>query len=171
MHWNIIKDDEFGSIKFLKLKYRRGDEINQTFCKIASAQKLSPPLFNFYKSWDSWGKYSWIMKHALKSNEWEIIWLHKAFKIEIQNRGPNNSNILQNCFTPEIRSPLFNFKKFQDSEKSTPASCRMHYNVMNDTEFGSRKPLKLKSRREDQINQTFCKIRSAPETKSPLFNF
>ena len=98
MHWNIIKDDEFGSIKFLKLKYRRGDEINQTFCKIASAQKLSPPLFNFYKSWDS--------------------------------------------------------------EKSTPDSWRMHWNVTNGKEFGSTKLLKLKYRRGDQIIQNFCKIAS-----------
>ena len=42
---------------------------------------------------------------------------------------------------------------------------------MNDIEFGSRKLLKLKSRRGDQINQTFCKIDSTVEIKLPLFNF
>ena len=38
-----MNDDEFGSIKLLKLKYRRGDEITQTFCKIGSPEKLGPP--------------------------------------------------------------------------------------------------------------------------------
>ena len=33
---------EFGSRKLLKLKYRRGDQIIQTFCKIGSPQKLGP---------------------------------------------------------------------------------------------------------------------------------
>ena len=31
----------------------------------------------------------------------------------------NNSAVLQNWFPQEIRSPLFNFSKFQKSEKST----------------------------------------------------
>ena len=34
---------EFGSTKLLKLKYRRGDQIIQTFCIIGSPQKLGPP--------------------------------------------------------------------------------------------------------------------------------
>ena len=37
-----MDDDEFGSIELLKLKYRRGDQIIQTFCKIESARKLGP---------------------------------------------------------------------------------------------------------------------------------
>ena len=58
-----MNDEEFGSRKLLKLKYRRGDQIIQTFCKIGSS--------------------------------------------------------------PEIRSPLFNLRKFQDSEEILPNSCRM----------------------------------------------
>ena len=81
--------------------------------------------------------------------------------------GPNNSDFLQNWFPPEIRSPLFNLQKFQDSEKSTPESCRMHWNLMNDEEFGSRKLLKLKYRRGDQIIQTFCKIGSPQKLGPP----
>ena len=42
MHWNLMNDEEFGSIKLLKLKYRRGDQIIQTFSKIGSTQKLGP---------------------------------------------------------------------------------------------------------------------------------
>ena len=47
MHWDLLNDEEFGSIKLLKLKYRKGDKLIQTFCKIGF------PLFNFYKLQDS----------------------------------------------------------------------------------------------------------------------
>ena len=50
----------------------------------------------------------------------------KTFKIEIQKRGQNNSGILQNWFPAEIRSSLFNLYKFENPEKSTPESCRIH---------------------------------------------
>ena len=38
-----MNDGEFGSIELLRLKYRRGDQIIQTFCEIGSPQKLGPP--------------------------------------------------------------------------------------------------------------------------------
>ena len=81
--------------------------------------------------------------------------------------GWNNSDIVQNWFPTEIRSPLFNLQKFQDSEKSLPDSCRMDWNLMNDKEFGSIELLKLKYRRGDQIIQRFCKIGS-PQKLCPL---
>ena len=56
-------DEEFEYLKLLKLKYRKGEQIIQTFCRIGA---------------------------------------------------------------PEIRSIFFNLQKFQDSEKSTPESWRMH---------------------------------------------
>ena len=37
-----MSDNEFASIKLLKLKYSREDQIIQTFSKICSAQKLGP---------------------------------------------------------------------------------------------------------------------------------
>ena len=107
------------------------------------------------------------MQKGLKSNEWRRIWVRKSFKIEKQYGGQNTSDFLQNWFLPEIRSPFFNLKKFQDSEKSTPESCRMHWNLMNDDEFGSIKLLKLKYRRGDQIIQTFCKIGSPQKLGPP----
>ena len=58
--------------------------------------------------------------------------------------GPDNSDILQNWFPPEIRYPLFNLYKFENPERSTPESYKMHWNLMNDEEFGSKKLLKLK---------------------------
>ena len=107
------------------------------------------------------------MQNALKSNEWRWIWVHKTFKIEIQKGGPNNSDFLQNWFPPEIRSPIFKLKIFQDSEKVAPESCKMHWNLMNDEEFGSVKLLKLKHRRGDQIIPTFSKIGSPQKLGPP----
>ena len=113
-----------------------------------------------------WEKYSWIMQNTLKSNEWRKILDPKTFKIEIQKRGPNNSDFLQNWFHAENRSPLFNLWKFQDSEKNTSESCRMHWNPINDDEFGSRKLLKLKYSKRDEKIQTFREIGS-PQKFSP----
>ena len=84
MHWNLMNAKEFGSFKLLKLKYRRGDQIIQPFCRIDSTQ--------------------------------------------------------------EISSSLFNFMSFEKAEKSTTASSRMHWNLINYDEFGSFKLLKLKYR-------------------------
>ena len=39
-----MNDEEFGSIELLKLKYRRWDQIIQTFCKIGSPQNLGAPF-------------------------------------------------------------------------------------------------------------------------------
>ena len=52
--------------------------------------------------------YSWIIKNAVKSDEWRKIWVHKTFKTEIQKEVPSNLDFLQNWFAPKIRSPLFN---------------------------------------------------------------
>ena len=38
-----MNDKEFGCTKLLKLKYRREDQITQTFCKIGSPKKLGSP--------------------------------------------------------------------------------------------------------------------------------
>ena len=114
-----------------------------------------------------WEKYSWIMQNALKSNEWRWIWVYKTFKIQIQKGGPNNSDFLQNWFPPEIWYRIFNLEKFQDSEKSTPESCRMHWNLMNEEEIVSIKLLKLKYWRGDQIIQTFFKIGSPQKLGPP----
>ena len=92
----------------------------------------------------------------MKSNEWLWICFHKTLKIEIQNGGPNNSDFLHNWFPAEIRSPNFNLRKFQHSGKSTLESCRMHWNLMNYSEFQSKFLLKLKYSKGHQITQTFC---------------
>ena len=106
------------------------------------------------------------MKNALRSNEWRWIWVHKTFKSELQKRGPNNSDFLQNWFHPEIRSRFFNLYKFQESDKSSPVSCRMHWNLITEYKLGSTKLLKLKYRTGDQIIQTLYKIDSPQKLAS-----
>ena len=132
----------------------------------------------------------WVLAHTVECISKHIIWIvnhfnflpwptnilgnhflvYKTFKIEIQKRGPNNSDILQNWFPPQIRSPFFNLQKLQDSEKSLPHSCRMDWNLMNDEEFGSIELLRLKYRRGDQIIQTFFKTGSPQKLNPRLFN-
>ena len=49
-----MNDEEIMSIKFLKLKYIRGDQIIQSFCKIGSRQKSDPCSLasrNFQTQW------------------------------------------------------------------------------------------------------------------------
>ena len=111
--WNLMNDEELGSRKLSKLKYRRGDQIIQTFCKIGSPQKLGPPSF-ISRNFKTLRKVLLNMQNALESKDWEGIWVHRTFKIEIQKGRPNHWDILQNRF------PLFQFWKFQESEKSTP---------------------------------------------------
>ena len=41
-----MNENEFGGFKFLKLKYRRGDQIIQLFCRIGSLQEIRFSLFN-----------------------------------------------------------------------------------------------------------------------------
>ena len=44
-----MNDEEFGSFKFLKLKYRRGEQIIQLFCRIGFPEEIRSPLFNLKK--------------------------------------------------------------------------------------------------------------------------
>ena len=53
----------------------------------------------------------------------------------MQKGGPNNSEILKNCFPPEIKSPLFNLYKFENPERSTPESYQLHWKVIHGEEF------------------------------------
>ena len=111
------------------------------------------------------------MQNALKSNEWRRNWVHRTPKIEIEKGGPNNLDILWNWFPREIRSPLFNLDKFQNPERCTPESYEMHWNLINDEEFRSKKLLKLENRRRNQIIQTFCKIVSPQKLGPPSLIF
>ena len=124
-----MNDYEFWSMKLLKLKYRRRDEIIQNLCKIGSPQKLGLPS---------------LICRNFKTLRKVLLNYAETFKIEIQNRGPNKSDVLNLEYHAECIEIL-----------------------MNDYDFGSMKLLKLKQRRGDQIIQNFCKIGS-PQKLGPL---
>ena len=149
MDWNLMNDDEFGSLKFLKLKYRRGDEIIQLFWRIVSSQEMRSPLFNlrkFQKAEKSTAE-SYRMHWNLMNNK--EFGSFKLLKFKYR-RGHQLIQLFCRIGSPlEIRSPLFNLRKFQKPEKSMAESCRRDWNLMNDEEFRSFKFLKLKYRRGD----------------------
>ena len=147
MHWNLLDDEEFGWLKFLKLKYTSGDQIIKPFCRIGSTQEIRSPHFNlrkFEKTEKSTAE-SCRMHWNLLDDE-EFGWL-KFLKLKY-TRGDQIIQPFCRIVSPqEIRSPLFNFRKFEKTEKSTAESCRMHWNLLDDEEFGWLKFLKLKYRR------------------------
>ena len=71
----------------------------------------------------------------------------------------------------EIRSLLFSFREISNTEKSTAESCRIHWNLIYDKEFGAFKCFILKYRGGDKISQPFCRIGSPQENTFPLFNW
>ena len=40
MYFDLVKDEEFGSLNLLKVKYRKADQIIQRFYKLGSSQKF-----------------------------------------------------------------------------------------------------------------------------------
>ena len=144
MHSNLMNGDEFGSFKFLKLKYRRGDQIIQLFCRIGSPQEIRTPLFNLRKcqkpeksTGDSYRMHSNPMNDQIFG----------SFKFPKWKYRRGDQIILlfwRIASSKEIRSPLLNLKKSQNLDKRTAESCTMHWNLMNDEESGSFKFLKLK---------------------------
>ena len=169
MHWNLMNDKEFGSFKLLKLKYRRGDQIIQTFWRIGSPQEIRSPLFNlmnFQKPEKNTAESCRMYWNLMNDKEFGSF---KLLKLKYR-RGDQIIQPFCRIGSPqEIRSPLFNLMNFQKAEKGTAESYKMHWNLMNDKEFGSFKLLKLKYRRGDQIIQLFCRIGSPQEIRSPLF--
>ena len=114
-----------------------------------------------------WEKYSWIMQNSLKHimNDKEFLSL-KVLKAKYRRVDQIIQPLCRIDSHQEIRSPFFNFWKFLKSNKSTPESCRIYWNLMNDIEFGSVKLLKLKYRRGDQIIQLFCGIGFPPKSQT-----
>ena len=170
MHWNLLDDEDFGSLKFLKLKYRRGAQIIQPFCRIGSPQEIRSPLFNLrkFKKIEKTTNESCRMYWNLPNHEefGSIKFLTLKYR-----RGDQIIQPFCRIGSPqEIRSPLFYLRKFEKTEKNTAESCRMHWNLLDDEDFGSLKFLKLKYRRGAQIIQPFCRIGSPQEIRSPLFN-
>ena len=117
MHGNLMNDKEFGSLKLLKLKYRMGYQMIQTFFRIGSPQEIRFPVFNLYKfqKFEN-GIPESCRLHWNLMNEEEFGSL-KLLKLKDRRGGSNNSDFLQNWFSPKIWSPLFNLWKFEKSQK------------------------------------------------------
>ena len=155
----------------MKLKYRREDQVIYSICTIASRQEIRSPLFNlrkFQKIEKSSGESCRTHSNLMNDEDFESLEFGKL-KYRMGDR------IIQPFYrigsSQEIRSPLFNLKKFVKIGKSAGELCRTHWNVMNDEEFESLKFVELKYRRGDQIIQPFCGIASPQEIRSPNFNF
>ena len=155
MHWNLLDDEEFGSLQLLKLKYRMGDQIIQPFCRIGSPQEIRSPLFKlrkFEKTEKSTAESCRMHWNLLDDEEF---WRLKFLKLKYK-RGDQIIQPFCGIGSPqEIRSPLFYLRKFEKDEKSTADSCRMHWNLPDHKEFGSLKFLKLKYTRGRPNNSAF----------------
>ena len=138
---------KLGSFKWLIFKYRREDQIIQPFWTIGSPQEIVLPLFNMRK-------FSKTDKSTSEScrMHWNLINDEKfgLFKCLILKKRMGEQIIQPFCrigSPQQIRATDFNLSKFSKTDKSTCKSCRMHWSLMNDKEFGSYKCLILKHRR------------------------
>ena len=165
-----MNDDEFGSSNFLKLQYKWGDQIIQLFWRIAPCHEIRSPLFNlrkFRKAQKSTTES--CRKHENRMNDKEF-GSSKLLKLKYR-RADQIIQLFCRIGSPwEIRSPFFNLMSFKKAEQSTAESSRMHWNLMNDDEFGSLNFLKLQYKWGDQIIQLFWRIASSYEIRSTLFN-
>ena len=155
MHGNLVNDRKFGWRKLLKLKFRRGDLIIQI------------PLFNLkqyggsYKSTpQSWGIHS-------NGNNDKKFGSIKLLKFKYRRGDQIIKTFCKIRSAQEIWSRLFNLQKFEESEKSTQESWRMHWNLVDDDKFGSIKVLKLRHRCGNQIIKAFCKVVSPQKLDRP----
>ena len=142
-----MNDETFRSFKFLKLKYRKGDKIIQPFCRIGITQEIRSPLFNLkkFKTTDESTAKSCRTYWNL-TNDKELRSL-KFLKLKYRKGDQIIQPFCTTSSHQEIRSPVFNLKKFQKIDKSTGESIGTHWSAMNDKEFDSLKFLKLKYRR------------------------
>ena len=141
-----------------------GDQIIQPIYRIDSPQEIRSPLFNLRKipKADKSTAESCRTHSNLMNNE-----KSRSFKFQ----KLKDVQLFCRIGSPqEIRSPLFNLKKFLKTYKRTAESCRTHSNLMNGREFWSFKFLKLKYRMGKQMMQPFYRIGSPQQVGSPLLN-
>ena len=155
-----MNDEEFGSVKLLKLKFRRVDQIIQTFCRIGSPQKLGPPSVicrNFKsltkKSSESYRTHGNLMNEeefgslkVLKSKHRRgdqiiEVFFRSAWFLP-RNQAPSIQAIQLFCkigFPPHPwkLGSLLNLRKFQKTGEKYFESCKIYYLEIYE-EFGSK---------------------------------
>ena len=147
MNGNLMKDEEFGSLKLLKLKYRIRKQLIQQVCRIGFHQEIRSPLCNLRK----FEKSEKIIPESCRMR-WNLISDEEFGSLKLlklkYRRGDQIIQPFCRVGCPkEIRSPLFNLGKFDKSEKGSPEWCRKLWDLMNDEESGFLRLLKLKYRR------------------------
>ena len=132
-----IGTTEVGSFEFLELKYRRGHQRIQSFCKIGFPQGVRSPLFNLRKFRKAEKNTSESCKIYWNVTNDEAVGSFKFLKLKYWRRYKILQSLCRIGYPQEIRLLPFNLWKFWKNEKSTVESCRMGWNLMNDEEFGS----------------------------------
>ena len=152
MNGNLMKDEELGSLKLLKLKNRIRKQLIQQFYRIGFHQEIRSPLCNLRK----FGKSEKIIPEScrmhwnlMSDKEFESL---KLLKLKYRRGDQIFQRFCRISFPQEIRAPLFNLQEFEKPEKITPGSCIVHWNLMNDEEFASLKLLKLKYQTRNHID-------------------
>ena len=74
-------------------------------------------------------------------------------------------------FTQKLDPTSFNLPKFQDSNKSTPDSCRNDWNQMNDENLGPYNVYDWNTEIGGQNNSDILQNRFAPEIRAPFYDF
>ena len=121
MHWNLMNDEKFESFKCLLLKYKRGNQIIQLFCRIGSPLEIRSLLCIFKFSISGESTADSLRTHWNLTNDKEF----GSFKRLIlkYRRGDLIIQAFPRIGSPqELRYHLFNLKKIWKSDKSTAES-------------------------------------------------
>ena len=107
MHWNLMNEEESGSLKLLKFKYRNMGAINSALLQNWFLSRNLVPHISFLKMLKAWETYSSITQKALKANEWRRIWVLKTFKSEIRKRGTKKFTRSAELISPKKLDPPY----------------------------------------------------------------
>ena len=107
-----MNDEEFASFNFLKLKYRRREEITESLCRVGSPQEIRSTILNLRK----FSKYDKNAAEACRNQSNPMN--HKEFgsfnflKLKYRSGDEINQLFTRIGSPQEIRSPLLNLRKF-----------------------------------------------------------
>ena len=121
----MLNDKEFGYFKFLKLKYRRGDQIIQPYYRIGFPEEFRSPLVNLkkpHKTEKSTAEPCRLHRNLLKNEEFGSL---KYLKLKYRRGNHMIQSFYRIGLPKEITCPHFNLKKSYKTQKSTNESCKM----------------------------------------------